>query len=85
MDSYLAFSHPYTSLPENLSDACFSMPSTAAAHFIGSDKNLALRRFLTALPVRLDSAKGGAELHSVIVTVSEDTGRATGIRRVCAR
>jgi metallophosphoesterase (TIGR00282 family) len=52
---------------------------------IGSDKNLALRRFLTALPVRLDSAKGGVELHSVIVTVSENTGRATGIRRVCAR
>ena len=52
---------------------------------IGSDKNLALRRFLTALPVRLDSAKGGAELHAVIVTVSEDTGRATGIRRMCAR
>ncbi|MDQ2947334.1 MAG: TIGR00282 family metallophosphoesterase [Acidobacteriota bacterium] len=52
---------------------------------IGSDKNLALRRFLTALPVRLDSAKGGAELHAVIVTVSEDTGCATGIRRMCAR
>ena len=52
---------------------------------IGSDKNLALRRFLTALPVRLDSAKGGAELHAVIVTVSEGTGRATGIRRMCAR
>jgi metallophosphoesterase (TIGR00282 family) len=48
---------------------------------IGSDKNLALRRFLTALPVRLDSAKGGTELHSVIVTVDEATGRATGIRR----
>ena len=51
---------------------------------IGSDKHLALRRFLTALPVRLDSAKGGAELHAVIITVAENTGRATAIRRVCA-
>jgi 2',3'-cyclic-nucleotide 2'-phosphodiesterase len=49
---------------------------------IGSDKNLALRRFLTALPVRLDSAKGGTELHSVVVTVDEADGRATGIRRL---
>ena len=52
---------------------------------IGSEKNLALRRFLTALPVRLDAAKHGVELHAVIVTVSEATGRATGIRRMCAR
>jgi metallophosphoesterase (TIGR00282 family) len=48
---------------------------------IGSDKNLALRRFLTALPIRLDSAKTGAELHSTIVTVDPVTGHALGIRR----
>jgi len=48
---------------------------------IGSDKNLALRRFLTGLPIRLDSAKGGPELHASIVTVDPETGRATGIRR----
>jgi metallophosphoesterase (TIGR00282 family) len=52
---------------------------------IGSDKNLALKRFLTALPVRLDAAKSGVELHSVIVTVEPETGRARGIRRVCSR
>lgn len=52
---------------------------------IGSDKNLALRRFLTALPVRLETAKSGVELHSVIVAVDEESGRATSIRRVCAR
>jgi metallophosphoesterase (TIGR00282 family) len=51
---------------------------------IGSDKNLALRRFLTAMPIRLDSAKGGAELHAAIVTVDPATGHATGIRR-CER
>jgi len=48
---------------------------------IGSDKDLALRRFLTAMPIRLDSAKGGGELHAAIVTVDPQTGRATGIRR----
>jgi metallophosphoesterase (TIGR00282 family) len=48
---------------------------------IGSDKDLALRRFLTAMPIRLDSAKGGGELHATIVTVDPRTGRATAIRR----
>jgi metallophosphoesterase (TIGR00282 family) len=48
---------------------------------IGSDKNLALRRFLTGMPIRLDSSKTGAELHAVIVTVDPATGRATAIRR----
>jgi metallophosphoesterase (TIGR00282 family) len=48
---------------------------------IGSDKHLALRRFLTGMPIRLDSAKGGGELHAVIVTVYPETGKATSIRR----
>jgi metallophosphoesterase (TIGR00282 family) len=48
---------------------------------IGSDKNLALRRFLTAMPIRLDSAKTGGELHATIVTVDPASGRATAIRR----
>ncbi len=48
---------------------------------IGSDKNLALRRFLTSLPIRLEAAKSGAELHAVIVQVDPGTGRAAGIRR----
>lgn len=48
---------------------------------IGSEKSLALRRFLTALPVRLDSAKQGVELHAVIITVDPATGHATHIRR----
>jgi len=49
---------------------------------IGSDKNLAIRRFLTAMPIRLEGAKGGAELHATIVTVDPQTGRATAIRRL---
>src|SRR5882724_2596508 len=48
---------------------------------IGSEKNQALRRFLTGMPIRLDSSKSGAELHATIVTVDPATGRATGIRR----
>ncbi len=48
---------------------------------IGSDKQLALRRFLTGMPIRLDSAKGGAELHATIVTVDPATGQASAIRR----
>jgi metallophosphoesterase (TIGR00282 family) len=48
---------------------------------IGSEKSLAIRRFLTGLPIRLDNAKAGAELHAVIVTVNPDTGHATAIRR----
>ena len=48
---------------------------------IGSDKHLALRRFLTAMPIRLDSAKTGAELHAAIVTVDPASGHAVAIRR----
>jgi len=48
---------------------------------IGSEKELALRRFLTAMPIRLDSAKQGGELHATIVTVDPQTGRATAVRR----
>ena len=48
---------------------------------IGADKNLALRRFLTAMPIRLETAKGGAELHAAIVTIDPASGQATQIRR----
>lgn len=48
---------------------------------IGSERNLALRRFLTGMPIRLDSAKGGAELHATIVRVDPATGHALEIRR----
>jgi metallophosphoesterase (TIGR00282 family) len=48
---------------------------------IGVDKDIVLRRFLTGLPVRMEAARGGVELHSVIVNVDEATGHATAIRR----
>ncbi|MDE3168025.1 MAG: TIGR00282 family metallophosphoesterase [Acidobacteriota bacterium] len=48
---------------------------------IGVETDLILQRFLTGLPVRMESARGGAELHAVIVDVDEATGKARGIRR----
>ncbi len=48
---------------------------------IGAEKHLAMKRFLTGTPVRLETAKGGVELHATIVGVDEATGRATSIQR----
>jgi metallophosphoesterase (TIGR00282 family) len=48
---------------------------------IGVDRELIIRRFLTALPARMEPATKGVELHSVIVDVDETSGKATGIRR----
>jgi 2',3'-cyclic-nucleotide 2'-phosphodiesterase len=48
---------------------------------IGVDKDIILQRFLTQLPVRMEAARHGAELHAVIVEVDEETGRASAIRR----
>ncbi len=52
---------------------------------IGVKKELVLPRFLTALPVRMEAAKGSPELHSVIVDVDETTGKAVSIRRHTVR
>ena len=48
---------------------------------IGVETDLILQRFLSAMPVRMEAAKKGAELHAVIVDVDEETGRARAIRR----
>jgi len=48
---------------------------------IGVETELILQRFLTGLPVRMEAAKGGAELHAVIVDVDEETGKARAVRR----
>ncbi len=49
---------------------------------IGVDKQMIIERFLTQLPVRMEAARHGGELHGVIVEVDEATGRAASIRRV---
>jgi metallophosphoesterase (TIGR00282 family) len=48
---------------------------------IGVQTDIVIQRFLTALPIRMEAAKGSPELHSVIVDVDESTGRARTIRR----
>ena len=48
---------------------------------IGVDTETILQRFLSGLPVRMEAARHGAELHAVIVDVDETTGKARAVRR----
>ncbi len=48
---------------------------------IGVEKDLIVKRFLTAMPARMEAAKHKVELHAVIVDVDADSGKATAIRR----
>ena len=48
---------------------------------IGVEKQIILQRFLTQMPVRMEAARNGAELHSVIIGVDETNGRAATIKR----
>jgi metallophosphoesterase (TIGR00282 family) len=48
---------------------------------IGVETAIIIQRFLTSLPVRMESAHKGAELHAVIVDVDEATGKARAMRR----
>jgi metallophosphoesterase (TIGR00282 family) len=48
---------------------------------IGVDTQTILQRFLSGLPVRMEAARQGAELHAVIVDVDEETGKARRVRR----
>ena len=45
---------------------------------IGVETEVILQRFLTALPVRMEAAKSGAELHSVIVQRGRDHRQGAG-------
>jgi len=47
---------------------------------IGVEKKTVIQRFLTQLPMRFEAAKGMVELHAVIVTLDETTGKASQIR-----
>src|SRR5579862_6880917 len=48
---------------------------------IGVDKDIILQRFLTQMPVRMEAARHGGELHGVIVEVDETSGHASSARR----
>ena len=52
---------------------------------IGVRKDVVIERFLTAMPVRMEPAKGSVEMHSVILEVDEETGKAVNIRRHTVR
>jgi 2',3'-cyclic-nucleotide 2'-phosphodiesterase len=49
---------------------------------IGVQKEVALRRFLTGMPHRFETASGVVTFNSVLVTISRRTGRATSIHRI---
>jgi 2',3'-cyclic-nucleotide 2'-phosphodiesterase len=49
---------------------------------IGVQKEAALRRFLTGLPHRFETASGVVTFNSVLVTINRRTGRATSIQRI---
>lgn len=48
---------------------------------IGVEKEAVLNKFLTAMPAKMEPAKGSVELHSVIVEVDDATGKALNIKR----
>jgi 2',3'-cyclic-nucleotide 2'-phosphodiesterase len=48
---------------------------------IGVETDMIVQRFLSGLPVRMEAARQGAELHAVIVEVDPETGKAVAIRR----
>jgi hypothetical protein len=48
---------------------------------IGIDKTIILRRFMTAMPIRMEAARQGVELHAVIIEADETSGKATSVRR----
>ncbi|MBI2831276.1 MAG: TIGR00282 family metallophosphoesterase [Chloroflexi bacterium] len=50
---------------------------------IGDDVGAVLQRFLTAIPNRLYVGKGKTEFTAMLVGVSDDTGKATSIERIC--
>ncbi len=49
---------------------------------IGNQKETALQRFLTQLPVRLEVAKKNPYLCGVLLTINEETGRCEAIERI---
>jgi len=49
---------------------------------IGDDPEQVLRRFLTQLPHRLSAGKGKCVLNALLVSIDDESGRATGIERI---
>lgn len=49
---------------------------------IGIDKEIALRKFLTQMPVRFKIAREGVKFCGLVVTIERRTGRAVGVERL---
>jgi metallophosphoesterase (TIGR00282 family) len=49
---------------------------------IGIDREIAIQRFTTQMPVRFEPAKGPAVLHGALVRVDAESGRAVAIERL---
>src|SRR5437773_1383930 len=49
---------------------------------IGVETEVALKRFLTALPQRFETATGNPRLNAVVIEADEQTGKATDIERL---
>lgn len=49
---------------------------------IGVKKELALKRFLSQIPIRFEVEKENIYLQGVVITINSKTGRAEGIRRI---
>ena len=49
---------------------------------IGVEKEAVLKRFLTALPARFETATGNPKLHGVVISADPATGRASSIERL---
>jgi metallophosphoesterase (TIGR00282 family) len=49
---------------------------------IGVEREVAIRRFLTQMPTKLDVARGPAVLQGAVVEFDAESGRAQGIKRV---
>ena len=49
---------------------------------IGVEKETIVRRFMTGVNGRMEAARNGVELHGVIVSADESTGKAQAIRRL---
>ena len=64
--------------------ACLTDAGMTGAHdgVIGVEKDAIIARFLTGLPGKFDGATGDPRLHGVVITLDDDTTRATAIERV---
>jgi len=49
---------------------------------IGDDVSSVINRFLSQIPRRLSVGKGIVDFNAILVEVSEDTGKAVGIKRI---